>query len=235
VTLRVVGASVRGPAHERAGEPNQDAWYARAGRTGALVVVADGMGSRPAAREGARAAVGACREAWRHWAASPNGSGEDLVRLIEVLWRLRLGGTPVGDAATTCLVGALRGDGSGVALQLGDGLVGLRDLAGVFRAIAPEREGFASTTVALGTPHGLRDWTIAPIAALQPGTAMLLTTDGVADDLVPERRAALVAWIVEEIGAAPSPRRRLGQALREWPVPRHLDDKTLVLVWEPAR
>ncbi len=234
MSLRIVGASVRGPAHARSGEPNQDAWYARVGSAGALAVVADGMGSRPAGAQGARAAVAACRAAWRAWTTAPLGSGEDLVRLIEVLWRLRLGRTPPGDAATTCLVCALRSDGSGVALQLGDGMVGLCETPGSFRAVAPEREGFATTTIALGTPHGLRDWTIEPLSRLEPGAALVLATDGVSDDLLPERRAAFVRWIVDEVGAAAAPGRRLTQALRAWPVPRHLDDKTVVAVWEAA-
>lgn len=235
MSLRVAGASVRGPAHERAGEPNQDAWYGRVGRAGALAVVADGMGSRPAARTGARAAVAASREAWRHWAASPEGSGEDLVRLIEVLWRLRLGSTPAGEAATTCLACALRPDGSGVAVQLGDGLLGIGDEPGAFRAVTPERDGFASTTHALGTAHSLRDWTIAPIEPLRGGGALLLATDGVADDLLPEKRGAFLAWLVDEIAAGDAPSRRLARELRGWPVPRHRDDKTLVLLWEAAR
>lgn len=232
MSLRVLGASVRGPAHARSREWNQDAWYARAGREGALAVVADGMGSRPAAREGARAAIAACRAAFRHWAASRHGSGEDMVRLIEVLWRLRLGETSPDDAATTCLVCALRADGSGVALQLGDGIVGVKDGEGSFLPITPERESFGSMTQALGTPHGLRDWTIAKVGPLQGGMAILLATDGVADDLVPEKRAAFVQWLLEDIAASAAPGRRLAQTLRAWPVPRHLDDKTVVALWE---
>jgi serine/threonine protein phosphatase PrpC len=226
---------VCGPAHARAGELNQDAWYARTSQTGTLAVVADGMGSRPAGRLGARAAVAASRDAFRLWSASPSGSGEDLVRLIEVLWRLRLQGTPIGDAATTCLVCALRADGTGVAVQLGDGVLGICATPSAFRAVAPEREGFASTTVALGTPHGLQDWSIASMEPLSPGAAVLLATDGVADDLVPGRRAPFVAWLVHELGSAAAPQRALRRALTRWPVPRHLDDKTLVVLWEPAR
>ena len=112
MSLPVVGASVAGLRTRAQESPNQDAWYARTGGAGTLAVVADGMGSRPAARAGAHAAVAACRAAWRHWSSSPLGSGGDFVRLIEVLWRLRLGRTPAGDAATTCLVCALRPDGS---------------------------------------------------------------------------------------------------------------------------
>lgn len=235
MSLRALGASVRGPAHARAREANQDAWWARVDGVGALAVVADGLGSRPSAREGARAAVTASRSAWRHWSSSPSGTGEDLVRLIEVLWRLRLGATPPEQAATTCLVCALRGDGSGVVAQLGDGLVGVKDAAGAFLPITREREGFASMTRSLGTPHGLRDWTIEPIAPIARGMAVLLATDGISDDVEPGKRAAFVAWLIDEVASVASPDRELRRALRHWPVPRHLDDKTLVLLWEPLQ
>ena len=234
MTLRVAGASVAGPAHARSGVRNQDAWYARVTRSGALAVVADGMGSRPAAREGARTAVAACRSAWKLWVPSPSGTGEDLVRLIEVLWRLELGRIPPGEACTTCLVCALRPDGSGVALQLGDGLVGTRTADGTFRAVTPERTGFSSGTVALGTPHGLRDWVIEPLTPIEPGAALLLASDGVAEDLLADQRTAFLQWIITTAESSASPRRTLARALRAWPVPKHLDDKTLVAVWKTS-
>ena len=234
MTLRVAGASERGPAHEKSGRPNQDAWYARVTKSGALAVVADGLGSRVAAREGACAAVAACRAAWRHWVASPSSSGEDLVRLIEVLWRMKLGRTPPGDASTTCLVCALRTDSSGVALQLGDGLVGVGDMSGGFRAITPEKTAFGTATLALGTPHGLRDWVIAPMSPFEPGTALLLASDGVADDLLPEKREPFLRWIIRSAESSCSPRGKISRALRSWPVPGHSDDKTIVAVWETA-
>lgn len=235
MSLRVLGASVRGPAHARARVQNQDAWYARVSASGALAVVADGMGSRPEARAGAQAAVAACRAAFRHWAPARRGSGEDLVRLIEVLWRLQLGAIAPDDAATTCLVLAVRADGEGVALQLGDGVVGVLDASGSLRPIAPEREGFGSMTRALGTPHHLRDWAIAQVGPLTGNMAVLLATDGVADDLIPEQRAAFVRWLLEDVAASEAPGRRLAQALRAWPVPKHLDDKTVVALWEEAQ
>ncbi len=154
------------------------------------------------------------------------------MKLIEVLWRLKLGRTPHEEACTTCLVGALRPDGTGVALQLGDGLLGVRDRAGEFHAVTPERQGFATTTVALGTPHGLRDWAVAPLPRPAPGTILLLASDGIADDVAPEKRSALAGWVVSEAEGSRHPRRKLAQALRAWPTPKHQDDKTIVAAWE---
>lgn len=224
---------MRGPAHAKDKRPNEDAWCVRITLSGALAVVCDGMGSRPAARFGARMAVAACKQAWAHWRRAPVGSAEDLVRLIEVLWRLRLGNTPPEDAATTCLVCALRADGSGALLQLGDGLMGLRRADGTFSAITPERDGFASFSHALGTPHNLRNWHILELAPMSPGMAILLTTDGISDDLVPERRSGFVDWLVKDVAAMSTPSRALAKALRAWPVPHHRDDKTLIALWRP--
>jgi len=231
--MRFVGASIRGPAHAREKRLNEDAWCARIGASGALAVVCDGMGSRSAARIGAKAAVAAVRRAWNHWHRAPRGTAEDFIRLIEVLWRFELGTTRAEDAATTCLVCALRADESGVLLQLGDGIVGTRCANGTFVPLTPERSGFASSTIALGTLHALRDWQMLEFRSIEPGTAFLLATDGISDDLVPERRPGFVTWIIDEIAANPSPNRQMATALRKWPVPHHRDDKTLIVVWKP--
>jgi serine/threonine protein phosphatase PrpC len=233
VRLTSAAASVRGPSHVAEGTPCEDAWTALADHRGSLFVVADGVGSCPSARLGAATAVRAARAAWRHWAPSSAGTVDDLVRLVEVLWRLGLGDVAPSDAATTCLVCALRADGSGVIAQLGDGFVGV--LRGdALDALEVDRAGFASQTHSLGGPHGLRDWQRRPIEALAPGDVLMLATDGVADDLVPERRAAFVRWAHDEARRAKRPARRIAAMLTAWPVPRHLDDKTLLLAWREA-
>lgn len=233
-TLRTLGASVRGPAHRAEAQLNQDAWAARSGPRGTLAVVCDGMGSRPLARQGARAAVAAAQAAAAHWLRSPCGRPEDLVRLIEVLWRLRLGSTDPDSAATTCMVCALRPDGSGAAVQLGDGLIGLRRADGEFVPLTAERQGFGSVSLALGTPHRLDDWGLHALPPLPKGAALLLASDGVADDLRPERRAAFVSWLVDDVAQRPRAAVHLSRQLRAWPVPHHRDDKTLALLWNPS-
>lgn len=231
--LTSAAASVRGPSHVAEGTHCEDAWRAHADEHGALFVVADGVGSCPSARHGAVTAVRAARAAWRHWAPSTAGTVDDLVRLVEVLWRLGLDGVAPSDAATTCLVCALRADGSGVVAQLGDGFVGV--LRGdALDTLEVDRAGFASQTHCLGGVHALRDWQRRSIDPLSPGDVLMLATDGVADDLVPERRAAFVRWAHDEARRARRPARRLAAMLKSWPVPRHLDDKTLLIAWREA-
>ncbi|MBM4292801.1 MAG: protein phosphatase 2C domain-containing protein [Deltaproteobacteria bacterium] len=108
----LLACSVRGPAHIAEGAPCQDAWLGVCEPAARLAVVCDGLGSRARSREGAQAATRAARAAWRLWRRGPEAGAEELVRLLEVLWRLQLlalaeaaGGAPSPDeAATTCLV-----------------------------------------------------------------------------------------------------------------------------------
>lgn len=231
--LNVVASSVRGPAHIRDDLPCQDAWLALARSAASLAVVCDGMGSRPLAREGARAATIATRDAWRAWCRSSVGAADDLVRLLEVHWRLRLGSIDPGAAATTCLLYAEDGHGRALVAQLGDGVVARRSRDGRVHLHPSRNQAFGGLTHALGCPHSLADWSIVLNEPLRPGDAILLATDGVSDDLEPERIGDLISWAVEEIGGQAHAHRLLRAELRNWPVPRHQDDKTLLVMWNP--
>ena len=229
--IRRVASSVRGPSHARAGLPCQDSWLAVPGEGATFAAVCDGMGSRPHGRTGARAATKAARDAWRAWRTSVVGSGEDLVRLLEVAWRFRLRTTPAADAATTCLMYAEDDHGRALVAQLGDGLIARRGLGGTI-TMHPARSEEFGFTQALGTPHTLDDWSLEMVAPMQAGEAVLLATDGVSGDLVDDRIGDLMDWVIEEIGSKPDANRRLRSELHNWPVPHHQDDKTLLVMWK---
>ena len=111
----------------------------------AWAVVCDGMGSRPRSREGARAATLAVRDAWRLWQKSPVGLIEDLIRLIEAAWRLRLGIIKAEEAATTCLFYAE--DEYGRAAQAQDRDVELREFVGIGGQVEERERRYGIETV----------------------------------------------------------------------------------------
>lgn len=228
--LRVVASSVRGPAHKRERLPCQDAWSAVTIFPAGLAVVCDGLGSRLHSREGARAATRAARDAWRAWRHSPVAAIEDFIRLLEVWWRLRLGDIRPEEASTTCLLYAEDGHGRAALAQLGDGLIAHRACDGQIR-VHPARSGEFGLTHALGTPHSLNDWSFSWISPLSQGEALILATDGVAEDLDPSRLGDLLEWVTGDLGIGPFPSRRLSSELRNWGVPNHQDDKTLLVMW----
>lgn len=230
--VRVVATSVRGPARVKEGLPCQDSWLAVAAPRASLAVVCDGMGSRPRSREGARAATLAVRDAWRLWQRSPVGIVEDLIRIVEAAWRLRLREVAGDEASTTCLFYAEDGHGRAAQAQLGDGLIARRAADGAV-AVHPSRsEGFGLTH-ALGTPHSLADWSFTFVEPLAPRERLVLATDGVSEDLEAGRIGDLATWVTDEIGATQHPARALARELRNWPVPHHRDDKTLLVMWKP--
>lgn len=228
--MRFVASSVRGPSHVREGRPCQDAWLAVANSNASFAAVCDGLGSREHSHEGSKAAVRAARDAWRLWKRSPVGTVEDFIRLLEAAWRIRLGTVPMEDAATTCLVYAEDGHGRALQAQLGDGIIVRLGQTGEVITNASADAEFGLTQ-ALGTPHSLNDWSLRIGVPIRPGEALLLATDGVSEDLLPERLPNLVSWVRDDIGERPAPGRALAQELRNWPVPGHLDDKTMCVLW----
>lgn len=229
--VQVVAASVRGPSHVRNALPCQDAWLAKTAGPASLAVVCDGVGSAPKSRDGARAATRAAYDAWRLWRRSPVGAVDDLIRLVEVAWRLRLGATASADAATTCLIYAEDDYGRGAVAQLGDGLIARRSPSGAV-TVHPTRGSDFGITRSLGAPHTLADWSYTLTEPIESGSMLLMATDGVSEDVDPDRIGDLAAWVAHEIGALKHRGRVLAQRLRHWPVPHHKDDKTLLVLWK---
>ena len=234
-TVQMYGASVRGPRNQRDGRANQDAWVKASGTFGHLIGVCDGVGSCSNADVGARAACRALRQAASHW---PGGSAspKHLVRLVEILWRLELGNEDATECACTCMFALRSADGGLLLAGIGDGLAMIRE-GGKLATFGGRGSGvFGNDTLALGAPHRIDDWWIAARAP-SSGRAVVLATDGVADDLENDRRGAFVDWMCGEVGElAPAARwHRLRRELRQWPVPNHVDDKTIAAMVEVER
>lgn len=226
------GASVAGPAHLAQGLPNQDAWLTARGRYGAVVVVSDGLGSRTNSAFGAKQACRTVRQALAHWPGLAHGGNpKDLVRLLESLWRLNLGEQHAEDCAATCRFALREPNGQVLLAALGDGMT-LIEEQGELTQLGRERgDAFVNETVALGVPHRLQDWYINTLPP-HPNRVAVLTSDGVADDLQPEKLAGFAQWLCDEIAplAREKRRRRLQRELNQWPVPHHTDDKTVAVL-----
>lgn len=230
------GASVRGPLHHSSGQPNEDAWLRSHGSFGSLVVVSDGLGSKPNARAGAQTACAAVKEAVSRWSKTDNAPLSYLAHLVEVLWRLRLHPTPPDSAATTCLLALVTVKGKCIVGGVGDGLALVRT-GSTLQVIIGDRGGdFVNETKGLGLSAGPRSWTLAELQPTDVERVVVLATDGVADDLLPERLSGFCDWLISSFEPL-TPRERhskLIAELRAWPTPRHLDDKTIAVLHSPT-
>lgn len=231
--VRYIGASARGPLHSELGSSNQDAWKGAKVRGGVVIAVADGMGSKPLAALGARKACAAAITATGLWWKSDDSRADALPDLIESHWRASLGSVSPDDARTTCLVAGVSPGGAMVVAALGDGVALVTSEGCETELVTAERTGFGNETHALGRTPTLGVWRVSMRSSMEPGTVVMLATDGVADDLVPDRRPGFAREIVDAFGDLPPWRRRfsLWRALRAWPTPGHTDDKTVAVLW----
>lgn len=228
----VCGATCAGPAHRHDKVPNQDRWCRTRSRFGMVVVVCDGLGSAEQARFGATAACAAVTRAVPLWLAHDDASDDQLIRLIHVLWAMRVNSYGQRNCATTCLFGMTLPAGGVLLGQLGDGIILLEAPdASVSPLVAP-RKRFGNETTGLGIATDIGEWTIRrfPPDAIR---LALLATDGVADDILDSERSRFVRHFRDEILTLPPPARGAGlrRTLRAWPTPGHIDDKTLALLW----
>jgi hypothetical protein len=176
--------------------------------------------------------VRAAKEAARRFLQSPGCDPDVVPRFIRAAWELSLGELRPGDAAATCCLAVdIPGRGAFVWV-LGDGIA-LWCAALETSRITPERRDFGNETAALGASG--RAWTFSSRPPLAPGESLFLATDGVADDLSPTRVDPFARWCVSELRGLPAQRRSswLLRLLQGWPVPHHLDDKTIAILHRP--
>jgi len=227
------GASVKRPLHQREKRLNEDAWQGISGSFGTAIVVSDGMGSKPNAHLGANMACQAVKEALRHWVKAEGASPVILLRLIHVLWSLKVIPATEEDSAATCLFAVVIPSGELLVAKLGDGVAAIRESGGVVTVLGEERAGFCNQTTALGIAKSTQEWSLITRPCFTPGSAVFLATDGIADDLIVNKVGDLIKSLVEEFAPIPAKKRwrMLCQELRNWPTPKHLDDKTLAVLW----
>jgi len=232
-TLQTFGASVRGPLHRQENKHREDAWLAASGRYGDVLAVCDGLGSRPNSRFGAEAACRAVRDAIRAHSHAGRAHVPELLRMIHSLWNVRILPAAADDCATTCLFATVFPWGEVLVARLGDGVAALVHSDGSMDLVEGTERSFGNVTTGLGLARSTTEWDILTREAFPSGSAIFLATDGVSDDLRPAAVPALVAHLLERFGPMPKVvrNRALQKDLNDWPTPRHLDDKTIAVLW----
>lgn len=184
---RVIGTSVQGVSHRRAGQPCQDAHHWQEMGEGILVIaVADGAGSASCAEIGsalaAHAAVGAAVARLQTALPASEAGWHGLMREVfqaarlEVVVQAAEYEMSTLDLATTLLL-AVATPGWLAAGQVGDGAVVARLADGNFRAVTrPCPQEYINETTFLTSPTFLDHIQIAAHAG--PITGLALFTDG---------------------------------------------------------
>lgn len=229
---QVHAASVTGPRHLNEQQVNQDAILRRCWSKQWLVVVSDGMGSRPHADIGAQqACLAVCASVQR---SSFDRHERELIQEIYQNWLWRLSQySPLihpKDAAATCLFAWGRHTGETRLFQLGDGAIFYQtEIFG--KLVTRDAAQFSNETTALGISKKWSDWSYSYIKLYEPNHSIALMSDGISDDLIDEE--GFLAMLGKRIGSK-SPRqgkRWMQRELNNWKTPQHSDDKSLGFVY----
>jgi len=226
--FRTCGVSVAGPYHYESGLPSQDALGIFGGRSGKVLIVSDGMGSKQKSHVGARTAIKSVRKIL---------SGSEVAtsrELIQNIYRDWLGNLPEGhpsDFGCTLLFALIRANGRATIAQLGDGVI-LYKASKKFNVLTPEKVDFGNQTVGLGISKSWKDWHVEDVFLQSPGDGVILMSDGIADDLQPKKIEKFFNAVSTSLRKK---NKRIVQAqlqeqLKNWPTQGHSDDKTIAVM-----
>lgn len=227
---------MRGPAHIATSTPNQDAWIAfhHFGVDG--IVVSDGVGSKPLSNFGSEAAclsVKLVAQAYRiKLDILPHPINRDLLfEQIKTNWLSVVSPLNSRECSATCLFAFRTGDGFIQVGMLGDGLASaLKSDGTIVLLVEDKTHGFSNTTSALSPNVLSKDWRYFSLPE-HSCVAVLLCTDGVADDL--DNVEGFVADFIDShrVLSTISANRRVREMLEKWPTPKHSDDKTIACLF----
>ena len=224
--FKVFGASVRGPGHVRSGLPNQDAFDAFTQARVGGIVLSDGLGSCAKSDEGAKAI---CRVTLDEMHLAFNAGCFDPAAFVEVIKDDYLGAIDAasyGDYCATCLWAVVPGDGSVYYGMLGDGLTAILTKSGEIRTLADDKtDSFSNIVLSVSPTVTLKNWRFGVLPERE-FKAALLCSDGVSDDLSDVE--GFVTGFLEEFSSKRMPGPSIRKLLEQWPVPHHVDDKTIV-------
>jgi serine/threonine protein phosphatase PrpC len=223
--------SVIGPGHKRTGLPNQDAWLFRGFNSGVALAVSDGLGSKPFSDKGAKAVCRAVIDTARIIRCHPQGDFKNIPELIHALWLLKIGDINPAECSATCLFAVQRGEKITLG-RLGDGLILCVGKNRFFDMEDKKEDFFSNITNCMSGSFTADEWEIIEIAA-DDYVAVILCTDGVANDIAVDRRVDFVKSLYMEYKGRDRKKRsrEITKWLADWPVPGHSDDKTLACLY----
>mgnify|MGYP002725664786 CR=1 FL=1 len=228
------GASVIGPLHVKAGIPNQDSWMARRYKWGNVVVVSDGLGSKAHSDHGSKAACIAVFEAAKSYQSNLKANIVDILRLIHANWLVKITPFSPSDCSATCLF-ALQIAGNITLGRLGDGIIVTygEDEKSYHILNDNKQDSFSNYTNSLQREFNPGLWETLTIKCAE-SNAVVMCTDGIADDLLPDKQMNFAQEIYSTYSDMESKARKrdIKRWLNKWPVPGHSDDKTIACLFK---
>lgn len=228
------GASEIGPLHTKVGIPNQDSWLVHSYSWGNVVVVSDGLGSKAHSDHGSKAACLAVVEAANSYERNIDANIVDILHLIHANWLVKIAPFTPSDCSSTCLF-VVQTKEQILLGRLGDGIiVALGETEESHYLLSDNKQdSFSNYTNCLQHEFMPDLWETATIESTECN-AVVLCTDGISDDLLPEKQIAFAQQLYSAYVDLETKERQedLNRWLNEWPVPGHSDDKTIACLFK---
>lgn len=229
----ICGASVTGPSHIKNGIVNQDSFLCIKKRKYTLLVVSDGMGSKPYADIGSKKACEAVCSEIKAFIKNKKDSLSvmELFSKIVGTWKKFVLPHEAKDCSATCLF-VFATKHKILVARLGDGMIcllGKDDANNV--VLSDSKDGnFSNATQSLSDFQASTEFKYAFYdRSLFKG--IVLSTDGISSDMENGKELSFASDIFSELRKMPSRKRNafIQSMMENWPVPHHTDDKTLIV------
>lgn len=227
---KLLTASVRGPGHIKDDLPNQD--YAYVGFVGKflLVMVCDGLGSHLHSDYGAMTLCNLFPDSFLEWSKYRPNKIDDLLRLLQSRWLIRIRSLDVNTCGCTCQLAILNKKGKGCIAQLGDGMTLVRHEGKIYKYVE-RKDSYANETMSMGDGNLQPYWRKNKIDLSTSGDRLLVMTDGISEDILPQAEEKFTqAFDLFFETSRSKGQEALKKELTNWPTPHHLDDKTIVAI-----
>lgn len=227
----ICGASSKGPQHLQTRTGNQDSYMIKDVPGGKVLVVADGMGSAKHAKVGSKAICEAVCESCEIWSKYKKPQLGLLFQMIMTLWYMKISPYSKSDCGTTCIFVFYRYDGNVIMAQVGDGIIGYK-IDENFQILSEKNEEFSNETRSVGKVTKLSHWNSLTLKIkANQRFSFFISTDGVSEDLIPEYREDFLEELVKicKNSSSKDRKKKIYKLLKNWPTPRHGDDKTIVI------
>lgn len=230
---KVVGYSQIGPSHIINKIPNQDSYLCRKTKNYSLIVVSDGLGSKSFSHIGSKAACSAVLKATEVFVKNKTTTSiKDFFEMISIYWKNDLNNHKPEECSATCLF-ALATKNKVFIGRLGDGMIcAIGKDSDKDKIFSDSKNGsFSNETYSLTNSYLLNLWEFESLA-IEEYTSILISTDGISTDLLPGSEIEFSKDLINSIHNKIyfSKRKILSKLMKNWPVPKHSDDKTIAIM-----
>ena len=227
------GESLAGPSHIAKNIPNQDSFLFVRKRKYTLLIVSDGLGSKPHSHIGSAAACIAVKEELARFVKQRNQtlSIPALLKNIVTRWEAVIQPHSPKDCSATCLF-LFTTRRKILVARLGDGMVcllGKNPKNDIF--LGDSKDGtFSNATFSLSDTHSTAEFNVNLFDRFDFCGAVL-TTDGISADMENGKELLFAKDVFSELDRMKFWKRRafLRNMMENWPVPHHTDDKTIIV------